>query len=95
MLAAGLEGIKNASEPPSPTGRNVYQMTEKERKEAIITTLPESLYEAIKIAEGSNLLRQTLGEHIFTKLLENRRIEWNHYKSQVSSYELEKFFAVL
>jgi len=57
--------------------------------------LPGNLYEAIKVAEGSNLLRQTLGEHIFTKLLENRRIEWNHYKSQVTSYELEKFFAVL
>ncbi len=95
MLAAGLEGIKNAYESPSSTEGNVYQMTEKERKDAGITTLPESLYEAIKIAEGSDLLRRTLGEHIFTKLLENRRIEWNHYKSQVTSYELEKLFAVL
>ena len=95
MLAAGLEGIKNAYEIPSPTERNVYQMREKERKEAKIATLPENLYEAIKVAEKSDLLRRTLGEHIFTKLLENRRIEWNHYKTQVTSYELEKFFAVL
>lgn len=95
MLAAGAEGIKNAYEPLSPTQQNVYQMTEEERKHTGIDMLPGSLYEAIKIAEKSNLLRKTLGEHIFTKLLENRKIEWNNYTRQVSSYELEKFFAVL
>ena len=95
MLAAGLEGIKKEYKLPSPTKRNVYQMTEKERKENKIATLPGNLYEAIKLAEKSSLLRQILGEHIFNKLLENRRIEWNHYKTQVTSYELEKFFAVL
>jgi glutamine synthetase len=95
MLAAGLEGIEKGYKLREPIERNVYEMTEKERHEAGIDSLPSSLYEAIQFAEQSELVKNTLGEHIFEKLIENKKIEWDRYRIQISQYELDKYLPVL
>lgn len=95
MLAAGLEGIKRGYELPPPVERNVYEMTDEEREELGIRTLPGSLWEAIQLAEGSELVRETLGGHIFYKLIENKKIEWERYRTRVTAYELEEYLPVL
>jgi glutamine synthetase len=63
MLAAGLEGIEKGYEVPDPIEENVYEMTDEERAERGIGTLPASLLEAILLTEKSELVRKTLGEH--------------------------------
>ena len=95
MLAAGLEGIRNGYEPPEPVERDVYSLTEAEREQLGIGTLPGNLFEAIQIVENSDLVRRALGDHIFEKFIENKRIEWNEYRTQVHAYELKKFLGVL
>ena len=95
MLAAGLEGIEKKYPLEPPVERNVYEMTATEREELGIGTLPEDLYEAIKLTEKSELVRKALGEHIFSKFIENKKIEWERYRAQVTSYELEQYFSVL
>ncbi len=60
MLAAGLEGIEKEYPCPEPVEENVFEMSEEERKERGIGTLPGSLFEAIEVAEGSDLLRRAL-----------------------------------
>ena len=95
MLSAGLEGIEKKYSLAEPINRNVYKMDEEERKKAGITHLPENLWEAIKIAEKSDWLKKTLGEHLFFKLIENKKMEWENYRSQVTSYELKKYFSLL
>lgn len=95
MLAAGLEGIENNYELVQPVERNVYTMTEQERDELGIGSLPTDLHEAIQIAKKSDWLRKTLGDHVFSKLLENKEMEWENYRSQVTSFELERYLPVL
>lgn len=95
MLAAGLAGIEEKLEPPTPVEENVYEMNEAERKERGIATLPASLYQAIKKAEGSEIVREALGDHVFTNFLENKKIEWRDYSIQVSEYELQKYLPIL
>jgi glutamine synthetase len=95
MLAAGLDGIENDYECPAPCERNVYEMTAEERAELGIGQLPGDLSEAIEEAEGSDLLRRTLGEHVFEKFIENKRIEWSQYRSQVTEFELDRYLPVL
>jgi len=41
--------------------------------------------------EGSELVQEALGEHIFEWFLRNKRAEWSEYKSQVSAFELERY----
>jgi len=94
-LSAGLEGIEKEYESVEPVEGNVYKMSEKERKRKGIGQLPENLWEAIKLAEKSDWLRKTLGDPLFFKFIENKKIEWEKYRSQVTSYELEHYFSIL
>jgi glutamine synthetase len=95
MLRAGLEGIKNKYPLPAPIEEDVYEMSAKRRKELNIGALPGSLYEAIEAAETSPLIRDTLGDHVFEKLLENKRIEWDKFRVHVSRYEIENYLPIL
>jgi glutamine synthetase len=95
MLAAGLEGIEKGYPLRDPVERNVYEMTEKERKKYKIESLPGNLYEAIQITEKSDLVRRALGDHVFYQFIENKKIEWDRYRAQVTDYELEQYFSIL
>ena len=95
MLRAGLAGIREGYELPTPVERNVYEMTAEERRKLGVTELPEDLAEAIKVAEGSAFLRQTLGDHVFEKLIENKRLEWDGYRTRVTRWELDQYLGRL
>ena len=95
MLAAGLEGIEEGLEPPPPVEENVYEMTEEERQERGIGTLPASLLEAILLTEKSEIVRKALGEHVFEAFIQNKKIEWDHYRTQVTEYELKRYLPIL
>jgi len=95
MLAAGLEGIEKRYRLRDPVERNVYEMTEKERKRYKIDSLPGDLYEAIQITEKSDLVKRALGDHVFHQFIENKKIEWERYRAQVTDYELGQYFSIL
>ncbi len=95
MLRAGLEGIKNKYPLPEPLEVSAYEMEEIERKARKIEELPGSLIEAIEIAEESTLLKDILGEHIFNKFIENKKIEWDIYRKQVTDYEIKRYLPLL
>ncbi len=95
MLAAGLEGIEKGYELPEPVNGNIYRMTEAERKELGIGQLPEDLWEAIQVAEESELLKKTLGASVHESLIENKKLEWDRYRLQVTQFELDECLSVL
>jgi len=95
MLHAGLEGIERGYPLPDPAEVDVYGLTDEERKALSIESLPGSLNEAIAAMESSELVRTALGDHIFEKFVENKRIEWDAYRSQVHRYEVERYLPVL
>jgi glutamine synthetase len=95
MLRAGLEGIKNKYPLPNPIEEDVYEMSDKRRKELGIDSLPGSLYEAIEQVEKSKLIKDTLGDHVFEKLIENKKIEWDRFRTHVSKYEVDTYLPIL
>ena len=95
MLAAGLKGIEDKLDLTDPVEEDIFEMTPEQRRELGIGSLPGSLDEAICVAEGSELLRETLGDHIFGKLIANKKIEWDRYRTHVSRYELENYLPIL
>ncbi len=95
MLAAGLEGMEKGYPLRDPVERNVYEMGEEERKRYKIDSLPEDLYEAIKVTEKSDLVKRALGDHVFHQFIENKNIEWERYRARVTDYELEQYFSIL
>jgi len=95
MLAAGLEGIEKRYDVPDPIEENVYEMSEEERQERGIGTLPANLWEAIQLTEKSEVVRKALGDHVFDAFIKNKKIEWDQYRIQVTEYELKKYLPVL
>jgi glutamine synthetase len=80
MIAAGLKGIEEK-----------YVLAASNDVEK----LPANLNEAISTMENSQLVRETLGEHVFEYVLRNKRAEWLDYRRQVSQYELDRYLPVL
>lgn len=95
MLAAGLKGIEEGYELCDPVEEDIFTMTPTEVTGRQIATLPGNLYEAISEVENSELVRQALGEHIFNKFIENKKIEWDQYRTHVSRYEIEKYLPIM
>ena len=95
MLAAGLKGIEKGYELPPPVEEDIFEMSEQQRIEHGIDALPGSLAEAIQYTEKSDLVKETLGDHIFQKFIENKKIEWDQYRIHVSQYEIEKYLPIL
>jgi glutamine synthetase len=95
MLSAGLKGIEKGYQLPPPVEEDIFDMSEQKRIEHGIESLPGSLAEAIRYTEKSELVRETLGDHIFQKFIDNKKIEWDQYRVHVSQYELEKYLPIL
>jgi glutamine synthetase len=95
MLAAGSKGIEENYQLPDPIEEDIYEMDEGARERAGISSLPGNLFEALQEVERSELVRETLGNHIFNKFVANKRIEWDRYRVHVSQFEIEKYLAIL
>jgi glutamine synthetase len=95
VLAAGMKGLKEQYELPREAEDDVWSLSDRERKALGLEQLPKSLYDAIGIAERSELLAETLGEHVYDFFLRNKRQEWEEYRGQVSAFERDRMLPVL
>ena len=95
MLAAGLKGIEEGYELPPGAEDDVWALTAAERRAMGIEPLPQNLAEAITVMERSELVAETLGEHVFDFFLRNKRDEWREYRRQVTEFELDRYLPVL
>lgn len=95
MLAAGLKGIEEGYPLPDPIEEDIYEFSPERRKALNIEELPGNLYEAIREVEQSELVRETLGDHIFNKFIQNKKIEWDCYRTHVSQYEIKKYMPIM
>jgi len=95
MLSAGLEGIEKGYELPPGVEPNIYKMNAEQRDAIGLGALPNNLYEAITATQNSELVRRTLGEHVFERFVTNKLNEWYEYREQVTDWEVRKYFSVL
>ena len=90
-LAAGLEGIEKKIEPPESVDKNIFDMTEEEKKAEQIEALPATLIEAVKALEEDEFIQGVLGKHVSKKYLESKKLEWEEYISQVTAWETDTY----
>ncbi|HEX6246636.1 MAG TPA: glutamine synthetase family protein [Nocardioidaceae bacterium] len=95
ILGAGMKGIEEGYELPPEAEDDVWSLNDRERKSLGIDPLPKTLYEAINVMENSELLAETLGEHVYDFFLRNKRAEWEGYRGQVSAYERNQMLPVM
>jgi len=95
LLAAGMRGVEEGYDLPPEAGANLYELSDEELLAEKIESLPGSLAEAISEMERSEMVADTLGEHVFEWFIRNKRAEWSGYKTQVSQWELDRYLPAL
>jgi glutamine synthetase len=91
MLASGLDGIERGLDCGEPVNRNIFDMSEREKRRLRIVQLPASLDEALNFLEKDGVLREALGGHIFDHFLHNKRTEWAEYIKEIHDWELNRY----
>ena len=91
MLASGLDGIERELECGEPVNRNIFDMSQREKRRLKIVQLPANLDEALGFLEKDALLRSALGDHIFDHFIFNKRTEWAGYIKEIHRWELDRY----
>jgi len=91
MLAAGLDGIEKGMELGDPVEESLYEMTGDRIREKGIQELPGTLAEALDELEADQVIRDALGDHVYTHFIEAKRQEWNEYRTQVTEWEVDRY----
>ena len=91
-LAAGLKGIEDELVLPEEATVDTFSQSERELAAKGIERLPRTLGEAVDRFEESELMRETLGEHIFNYLLESKRREWEEFCTTVTDWERVHYY---
>ncbi|WP_020616326.1 type I glutamate--ammonia ligase [Paenibacillus daejeonensis] len=94
MLMAGLDGIKNKTQLPAPTDRNIYVMTEEERLDEGIPSLPANLKEGLNELLRNEVICDALGDHALAHFYELKEIEWDMYRTQVHQWERDQYLTL-
>jgi glutamine synthetase len=94
MLAAGLDGIAQKMDPGEPVNKNVFKMSEREKRRLRIDALPSTLREALDSMEKDNVIMEVLGDHLAKSYVEGKRHHWREYLAAVHPWELEQYLAV-
>ena len=95
IIAAGLDGVERELEPPVETPENLASLSAEERRAAGIASLPDTLLEAVHLMERSELVAETLGEHVFEWFIRNKREEWEVHRTDVTPLEIRRSFPLL
>ncbi len=91
LLAAGLRGIEEGYDLPEEAAIDMSSLSSTAARQAGLVPLPTSLGEALDEMERSELVLDTLGEHLFEWFLRNKRAEWDAYQRQVTPFERERY----
>jgi len=95
LLAAGMKGIEQGYELPPGAEDDVWSLTDAERRALGYAELPHNLADALRAMEESELVAETLGEHVFDYFLRNKRAEWVDYRAAVTPFELRRYLPSL
>ena len=91
MLASGLDGVKKGSDPGAPVNKNIFEMSERQKKRLKIRQLPANLSEALDNLEKDDVVKGALGPHILENYLRAKRQEWADYISHVHPWERDRY----
>jgi glutamine synthetase len=95
ILMAGLDGVENQIDPGEPTTLNLFHLSDEERKEHGIESLPGSLKEALDNLETDSIIRDALGEHVYADFMRLGRAEWDAYRISVHDWEINRYLNII
>lgn len=92
MLSAALDGIDKKMNPPKSLNNvNLYILSAEERAAKGIRQLPGSLNEALNELEKDEVVKNYLGNELYTAFMRAKRSECDEYRTRVTDWEKERY----
>ncbi|MBV8149821.1 MAG: glutamine synthetase [Candidatus Eremiobacteraeota bacterium] len=91
LIAAAADGISRALLPGPPLAGSTYELSERDRRERGIGTLPKSLRQAIEQLDGDAVVRAALGDHLYHAFRDAKLAEYERYRRAVHPWEREQY----
>jgi glutamine synthetase len=85
LLAAGLDGLRQHTDPPPLFSGDAYQQED-------LPQVPRSLPEALAVAENSTFLQEAFGEEVLEHYLHFARVEQRKFEEVVTDWERARYF---
>lgn len=94
LLQVSLDGIRNKTDAPRPIEKNLFQLSDNEIKQRKIKSLPRNMFTALEEMEKSMVAQIALGDYIYETYLNDKKMEWNEYRTQITDWELKNYLDV-
>ncbi len=95
ILASGLKGIDEQYELPDPVELRQPLRSRRDIQKMGLVPVPADLHEAVQHLERSALMRETLGDFVVDRIVENKILEIEKYNAYITDYEINEYFPVL
>lgn len=87
LVGALADGIEQRTLPGDPFVGSTYELTDRDRRERGVGTLPKSLRQAITELDGDAIVRAALGDHIYHAFRDAKLAEYERYRRAVHPWE--------
>ena len=95
VLAAGLDGIKNKTEPGDPIHEDIYKMSKSERKKHGIEVLPANLGEALdELESDKKFLESIFSPKVINRIIDLERRDQKEIAIRPHPHEFYLYFDV-
>lgn len=91
LIGAASDGVTQATLPGPALVGSTYELSEKERRERGIRTLPKSLRQAISELDGDAVVRASLGDHLYHAFRDAKLEEYERYRRAVHPWERDQY----
>src|SRR5579862_3762247 len=91
LIGAASDGIARTILPGPALAGSTYELTDRERRERGIGTLPKSLRQAISELDGDAVVRASLGDHLYHAFRDAKLAEYERYRRAVHPWEREQY----
>jgi len=95
ILASGLDGIESNLPLIDSVNENLFDLSAAQREKLGVKSLPENLKEAVNLLKESKLMKEALGDHIFSKFIELKTKEWNSFSTAVTEWEVNRYIRMI
>ncbi|MBV8725271.1 MAG: glutamine synthetase [Candidatus Eremiobacteraeota bacterium] len=91
LIGAAADGVTNRTLPGPPLAGSTYGLSDAERRERGIGTLPTSLRQAIAELDDDLVVRASLGDHLYHAFRDAKLEEYDRYRRAVHPWEREQY----
>jgi glutamine synthetase len=91
LVGAAADGVSRATLPGPALAGSTYDLSDRDRRERGIGTLPKSLRQAITELDGDAVVRAALGDHLYHAFRDAKLAEYERYRRAVHPWEREQY----